>query len=369
MQLDTARARSRYARIQIQLDTVCCEHRTIPVGVCAWVPHLDVCALCAPAPFQRPPCLLCCPSWACAPRVWCFVRPSSCVFEFFSASISVTCPRLACARAPRLCCSSRGTACWLSRRPSCRSSQQPLARGRPVQPSLDCLSTAVAPFSHRPASARRHACTAAARRLAVGPFSHRPASARRHACTAAARRGPSCAGPRAGARCASSRRRLAYAAARCLACTAAAHRSSSRRRPSAFAPPRRRPGDALGRSHAPGWAGSSPHRTWLHRYRRRSYHAGAERGHRRGCAPSHLARSPRLDGLDASAQPRHGAAETFICDIFGAHSAPSPIDGAVIQFEAICEYSSFGYVALGKTQTIDDASAATPVPASAATPM
>jgi len=40
-----------------------------------------------------------------------------------------------------LCCSSRGTACWLSRRPSCRSSQQPLARGRPVQPSLDCLST------------------------------------------------------------------------------------------------------------------------------------------------------------------------------------------------------------------------------------
>jgi len=47
-------------------------------------------------------------------------------------------------------------------------------------------------------------------------------------------------------------------------------------------------------------------------------------------------------------------AETFICNIFGAHSAPSPIDGAVVQFEAICEYSSFGYVASGKTQTIDD---------------
>ena len=47
-------------------------------------------------------------------------------------------------------------------------------------------------------------------------------------------------------------------------------------------------------------------------------------------------------------------AETFICDIFSAHSAPSPIDGAVVQFEAICEYSSFGYVASGKTQTIDD---------------
>jgi len=49
----------------------CCEHRTIPLGACAWVPHLDVCALCAPASFQtpalfallpvlgvRPPCLV-----------------------------------------------------------------------------------------------------------------------------------------------------------------------------------------------------------------------------------------------------------------------------------------------------------------------
>ena len=71
------------------------------MGVCAWVPHLDVCALCAPAPFQRPPCLLCCPSWACARRVRCFVRPSSCVIVFLSASISVTCHRLVCARASR----------------------------------------------------------------------------------------------------------------------------------------------------------------------------------------------------------------------------------------------------------------------------
>jgi len=71
------------------------------VGVCAWVPHLDVCALCAPASFQRPPCLLCCPFWACARRVCGFVRPSSSVFVFFSASISVTCRRLVCARAPR----------------------------------------------------------------------------------------------------------------------------------------------------------------------------------------------------------------------------------------------------------------------------
>jgi len=71
------------------------------VGVCAWVPHLDVCALCAPASFQRPPCLLCCPSWACARRVCGFVRPSSCVFVFFSATISVTCRLLVCARAPR----------------------------------------------------------------------------------------------------------------------------------------------------------------------------------------------------------------------------------------------------------------------------
>jgi len=72
------------------------------VGACAWVPHLDVCALCAPAPFQTPAlCLLCCPSWARARRVWCFVRPSSCVFVFFSATISVTCRLLVCARAPR----------------------------------------------------------------------------------------------------------------------------------------------------------------------------------------------------------------------------------------------------------------------------
>jgi len=79
----------------------CCEHRTIPVGVCAWVPHLDVCVLCAPAPFQGLPCSLCCPSWACARRVWCFARPSLCVIVFFSASISVTCHRLVCARASR----------------------------------------------------------------------------------------------------------------------------------------------------------------------------------------------------------------------------------------------------------------------------
>jgi hypothetical protein len=46
--------------------------------------------------------------------------------------------------------------------------------------------------------------------------------------------------------------------------------------------------------------------------------------------------------------------ETFICDIFGAHSAPSPVDGAVVQFEAVCEYSSLGHIATGKTQTIDD---------------
>ena len=54
-----------------------------------------------PRRFRRPPCLLCCPSWACARRVWCFVRPSSCVFVFFAATISVTCHRLVCARAPR----------------------------------------------------------------------------------------------------------------------------------------------------------------------------------------------------------------------------------------------------------------------------
>ena len=71
------------------------------MGVCAWVPHLDVCALCVPASFQRPPCLLCCPSWACARRVCGFVRPSSCVFVFFSATIFVTCRRLVGARAPR----------------------------------------------------------------------------------------------------------------------------------------------------------------------------------------------------------------------------------------------------------------------------
>jgi len=48
-------------------------------------------------------------------------------------------------------------------------------------------------------------------------------------------------------------------------------------------------------------------------------------------------------------------AQTFICDIFGAHSAPSHshVDGAVVQFEAIDEYSNFGDVASGKTDTDD----------------
>ena len=47
-------------------------------------------------------------------------------------------------------------------------------------------------------------------------------------------------------------------------------------------------------------------------------------------------------------------AQTLICDGFGVHAAPSPVDGAVYQFSAICEYSSFGYIASGKRHTIDD---------------
>jgi len=104
------------------------------VGVSAWVPHLDVCALCAPASFQRPPCLLCCPSWACARRVCGFVRPSSCVFVFFAATISrhMSLPGLR----PR----------------AAASAVPPVAppAGSPVDPAaarLSSLSPAAAPFS------------------------------------------------------------------------------------------------------------------------------------------------------------------------------------------------------------------------------
>jgi hypothetical protein len=47
-------------------------------------------------------------------------------------------------------------------------------------------------------------------------------------------------------------------------------------------------------------------------------------------------------------------ASTLVCDGFGKHHAASPIDGAVYQFSAVCEYSSFGYIASGKTHTVDD---------------
>ena len=47
-------------------------------------------------------------------------------------------------------------------------------------------------------------------------------------------------------------------------------------------------------------------------------------------------------------------AELLVCDGFGKHEAASPIDGAVYQFSAVCEYSSFGYIASGKRHTIDD---------------
>ena len=47
-------------------------------------------------------------------------------------------------------------------------------------------------------------------------------------------------------------------------------------------------------------------------------------------------------------------AETLICDGFGKHHAASPIDGSVYQFSAVDEYSSYGYIASGKTHTISD---------------
>jgi len=47
-------------------------------------------------------------------------------------------------------------------------------------------------------------------------------------------------------------------------------------------------------------------------------------------------------------------AETLICDGFGWHHAPSPVNGAFYQFHAICEHTSFGYVGEGKTHTVDD---------------
>ena len=46
--------------------------------------------------------------------------------------------------------------------------------------------------------------------------------------------------------------------------------------------------------------------------------------------------------------------EVFICDGFGKHHAESPIDRATYSFHAVCEYSSYGYVAVGTTHTVDD---------------
>ena len=56
--------------------------------------------------------------------------------------------------------------------------------------------------------------------------------------------------------------------------------------------------------------------------------------------------------------PMHARAtapgETLICAGFGLHHAPSPVDGAVYQFHAIDEYSSFGYTSTCKTHTTED---------------
>ena len=46
--------------------------------------------------------------------------------------------------------------------------------------------------------------------------------------------------------------------------------------------------------------------------------------------------------------------ELFVCDGYGWHHAASPTDGAHYQFSAVCEYSSYGYIATAKTHTIDD---------------
>ena len=46
--------------------------------------------------------------------------------------------------------------------------------------------------------------------------------------------------------------------------------------------------------------------------------------------------------------------ECFICDGFGKHWAASPIDGATYQFSAVCENSSFGYIATSKLHTVTE---------------
>ena len=69
----------------------------------------------------------------------------------------------------------------------------------------------------------------------------------------------------------------------------------------------------------------------------------------------------------AIAQAKHGPSHStpiaklatkpglvLICDGFGKHHAASPIDSATYQFHAVDEYSSYGFIASGKTHTIDD---------------
>ena len=46
--------------------------------------------------------------------------------------------------------------------------------------------------------------------------------------------------------------------------------------------------------------------------------------------------------------------QLLICDGFGKHHAASPLDGAVYQFHAVDERSSYGFCATGKTHTVDD---------------
>ena len=43
--------------------------------------------------------------------------------------------------------------------------------------------------------------------------------------------------------------------------------------------------------------------------------------------------------------------EVFVCDGFGKHHAPSPIDKSVYQLHAVCEHSSLGYIGSVKQHT------------------
>jgi len=193
------------------------------VGACAWVPHLDVCVLCAPAPFRtptlfallpvlgvRPPCLVFCPP------VVVRVRVHLC-YDLCHMSPPGLRPRAAASAVP------------------------PVAHpaGSPVDPAaarLSGLSPAAAPFSPAPTAFPHGSGTVRSSDLRSSELRPRHSSAHRPASARSSRSGASARRPSAHLPVSSHSSRPAVSARRSSRSSRSCRRRRRRRRNRPFPP-------------------------------------------------------------------------------------------------------------------------------------